>query len=52
MYTFSKNKNYKSWISCIYPLNAKNPKEEYMMTGKLESTNSPYAMSKLAQLNS
>jgi GDP-L-fucose synthase len=34
--------------SCIYPLNAKNPiKEEYIFTGKLEPTNSPYAVAKL-----
>ena len=34
--------------SCIYPLNAENPiKEESLMTGKLEPTNSPYAMAKL-----
>ena len=34
--------------SCIYPLNAKNPiKEEYILEGKLEPTNSPYAMAKL-----
>lgn len=34
--------------SCIYPLNAKNPiKEEYIFTGKLEPTNSPYAIAKL-----
>jgi len=37
--------------SCIYPLNAKNPiKEEYIMSGKLEPTNSPYAMAKLASI--
>ena len=37
--------------SCIYPLNAKNPiKEEYIMTGKLEKTNSPYAMAKLTAI--
>jgi len=37
--------------SCIYPLNAINPiKEEYIMTGKLEETNSPYAMAKLASI--
>ena len=37
--------------SCIYPLNATNPiKEEYIMTGKLEPTNSPYAMAKLASI--
>ena len=34
--------------SCIYPLNADNPiKEESIMSGKLEPTNSPYAMAKL-----
>jgi len=34
--------------SCIYPLNAPNPiKEEYFMTGKLEPTNSPYALAKI-----
>ena len=37
--------------SCIYPLNAKNPiKEESLMTGKLEPTNSPYAMAKLTAI--
>ena len=37
--------------SCIYPLDAKNPiKEEYIMTGKLEKTNSPYAMAKLTAI--
>ena len=37
--------------SCIYPLDAKNPiKEEYIMTGELESTNSPYAMAKLTAI--
>jgi GDP-L-fucose synthase len=34
--------------SCIYPLATPNPiKEESFMTGKLEVTNSPYAMAKL-----
>ena len=34
--------------SCIYPLQTPNPiKEESFMSGKLESTNSPYAMAKL-----
>ena len=34
--------------SCIYPLNAPNPiKEDFVMSGKLEVTNSPYAMAKL-----
>ena len=37
--------------SCIYPLHAKNPiKEEYIMTGVLEATNSPYAMAKLTAI--
>ena len=37
--------------SCIYPLDAKNPiKEEEFMNGKLEPTNSPYAMAKLTAI--
>jgi len=37
--------------SCIYPLNASNPiKEESLMTGALEPTNSPYAMAKLTAI--
>jgi GDP-L-fucose synthase len=37
--------------SCIYPLNAENPiKEESFMSGKLEPTNSPYAMAKLSAI--
>lgn len=37
--------------SCIYPLNANNPiKEESIMTGKLEPTNSAYAMAKLTSI--
>jgi len=37
--------------SCIYPLDAKNPiKEDYVMTGSLEPTNSPYAMAKLTAI--
>ena len=37
--------------SCIYPLNVKNPiKEEYFMTGKLEPTNSPYALAKISAI--
>jgi GDP-L-fucose synthase len=37
--------------SCIYPLNAENPiKEESIMTGELEKTNSPYAMAKLTAI--
>ncbi len=34
--------------SCIYPLNADNPiKEESFLEGKLEPTNSPYAIAKI-----
>jgi GDP-L-fucose synthase len=37
--------------SCIYPLSVQNPiKEESIMTGKLEPTNSPYAMAKLTAI--
>ena len=37
--------------SCIYPLNAKNPlKEESIFSGKLEPTNSPYAVAKLSAI--
>ncbi len=37
--------------SCIYPLNAKNPiNEDSFMDGKLENTNSPYAMAKLSAI--
>lgn len=35
--------------SCIYPRDCPQPmKEEYLMTGPLESTNSPYATAKIA----
>ncbi len=35
--------------SCIYPKNAPQPlKEEYLLSGKLESTNEPYALAKIA----
>ena len=35
--------------SCIYPKNAPQPlKEEYLLTGELEQTNSPYAVAKIA----
>tara|TARA_B100001250_G_C19816786_1_gene798886 strand:+ start:8956 stop:9621 length:666 start_codon:yes stop_codon:yes gene_type:complete len=37
--------------SCIYPLDAKDPiTEDSLMTGKLEPTNSPYAMAKIASI--
>jgi GDP-L-fucose synthase len=35
--------------SCIYPKNAPQPlKEEYLLIGKLEETNEPYAIAKIA----
>lgn len=35
--------------SCIYPKNAQQPiKEEFLLTGKLEPTNEPYAVAKIA----
>jgi GDP-L-fucose synthase len=35
--------------SCIYPKNAPQPlKEEYLLSGQLESTNEPYAIAKIA----
>jgi len=35
--------------SCIYPKNSKQPiKEDYLLNGKLEETNEPYAISKIA----
>ena len=38
--------------SCIYPKMCKQPiKEEYLMTGSLESTNEPYAIAKIAGIN-
>ena len=37
------------WSSCIYPKNCPQPiKEEYLLTGKLEPTNEPYAIAKIA----
>lgn len=37
--------------SCIYPLNTANPiKESSLMSGRLEPTNSPYAMAKLTAI--
>ena len=35
--------------SCIYPKNSKQPiKEKYLLSGKLEETNEPYAIAKIA----
>ena len=51
----SYKNNVKSLIflgsSCIYPKFAKQPiKEEYLLSGKLEQTNEPYAIAKIAGL--
>ena len=38
--------------SCIYPKQCSQPiKEEYLLTGKLEKTNEPYALAKIAGIN-
>ena len=48
---FPKTKIINLGSSCIYPLNAKNPiKEDSLMTGELEPTNSPYAIAKIAAI--
>ena len=49
----SKNYDVKKLIflgsSCIYPKNCPQPiKEDYLLTGKLEPTNEPYAIAKIA----
>ena len=39
--------------SCIYPTKSKQPiKEDYLLSGKLESTNEPYAIAKIVGLKS
>ena len=50
---FSYKNNIKNLIflgsSCIYPKYSKQPiKEEYLLSGKLEETNEPYAVAKIA----
>ena len=48
---FSNIKIINLGSSCIYPLNAVNPiTEKEFMNGKLEPTNSPYAMAKLSAI--
>ena len=38
--------------SCIYPKNSEQPmKEEYLLTGELESTNEAYSLAKISGLN-
>lgn len=48
---YKKTKLINLGSSCIYPLNAKNPiNENSFMDGKLEPTNSPYAIAKIASI--
>lgn len=48
---FSKTKVINLGSSCIYPLNAENPiSEKSFMTGKLEPTNSAYAIAKITAI--
>ena len=48
---FPEIKLFNLGSSCIYPLGAPNPiSEKSLMSGKLEPTNSPYAMAKLTAI--
>lgn len=48
---YNKTKIINLGSSCIYPLNAPNPiKESSFMEGKLEETNSPYAIAKISAI--
>lgn len=48
-YLFKVKKLLYLGSSCIYPKNCLQPiKEEYLLTGELEKTNEPYALSKIA----
>lgn len=50
-YKFGVKKLLNLGSSCIYPKNALQPlKEEYLLTGSLESTNEPYALAKIAAI--
>jgi GDP-L-fucose synthase len=50
-YRFDSKKLLFLGSSCIYPKMAPQPlKEEYLLTGPLESTNEPYAIAKIAGL--
>lgn len=51
-YIFGVKKLLFLWSSCIYPKDAPQPiKEEYLLTGKLEPTNEPYALAKIAGIS-
>lgn len=50
-YNYGTKKLLNLGSSCIYPKFTKQPmKEEYLLTGKLEPTNEPYALAKIAAL--
>ncbi len=50
-YKFGVKKLLNLGSSCIYPKNCPQPiREEYLLTGKLEPTNEPYAIAKIATL--
>ncbi len=50
-YKFGAEKLLNLGSSCIYPKFAPQPlKEEYLLTGPLESTNEPYAIAKIAAI--
>ncbi len=50
-YAHTVNKLLARGSTCIYPRDAKQPiKEEYLLTGPLEYTNEPYAISKIVGL--
>ncbi len=50
-YRFKVKKLLNLGSSCIYPKNAPQPlKEEYLLTGPLETTNEPYALAKIAAI--
>ncbi len=50
-YKFGVKKLLNLGSSCIYPRNCPQPmKEEYLLTGSLESTNEPYAIAKISAI--
>jgi GDP-L-fucose synthase len=50
-YKYKTKKLLNLGSSCIYPKYAKQPmKEEYLLTGSLESTNEPYAIAKISAI--
>ena len=52
-YKYKTKKNLFLGSSCVYPTECKQPmKEEYLLSGKLELTNEPYALAKIVGLKS